>query len=210
MKFEILKENIIDGLIKQLSSFFDMPKDEIDILKMVSEETFERCEYCFSKISNKYFSRHGEVYFNPYHSGQYTIFLYYYSNSIFKNYPNNSSLADKVYYLNKIMNSCDLFYEIELPEIFILDHPVGSVMGRAKFGNYFTFGQNCTVGNNKGVFPSIGENVKMSANSMILGNCKIGDNVIIGAGTCVKDQDVPKNSLVFGTSPNLIIKSRAK
>jgi serine O-acetyltransferase len=208
MKFEILKENIIDGLIKQLSSFFDMPKDEIDIVKEVSEETFQRCEYCFAKNSNKYFSRQGEVYFNPYHSGQYTIFLYYFSNSIFKNYPNQSCLADKVYYLNKIMNSCDLFYEIELPKIFMLDHPVGSVMGRASYSDYLYFGQNCTVGNNKGKYPILGNNVKMAANSTILGNSVIGENVIVSAGTYIKDQNVPSNSLVFGSSPNLIIKIR--
>ena len=107
------------------------------------------------------------------------------------------------------MNSCDLFYEIELPEIFMLDHPVGSVLGRAKFGNNFSFTQNCTVGNNNNIFPVIGEHVTMSANSMILGNSKIGNNVILGAGTCIKDDDIPDNSLVFGSSPNLIIKKRS-
>jgi serine O-acetyltransferase len=208
MNFEISKEEIIGNLIKQLESFFTVSTEEVEILRSVSEKTFERCSYCFSKNPNKYYSRKGEVYFNPYHTGQYTIFLYYYSNSIFKSYTNEYSLADKVYYLNKIMNSCDLYYEIDLPEIFILDHPVGSVIGRAKFGNYFTFGQNCTVGNNRGIFPIIGENVRMAANSMILGNSHIGDNVIIGAGSCVKDQNVPANSIAFGTSPNLIFKTR--
>ncbi len=62
------------------------------------------------------------------------------------------------------MNACDLFYEVDLPEIFMLDHPLGSVMGRAKFGNYFAFSQNCTVGNNNNIFPEIGEYVTMTAN----------------------------------------------
>ena len=39
-----------------------------------------------------------------------------------------------------------------------------------------------------------------------MGNSHIGDNCIIGAGTLVKDEDVPENSIVFGKSPNLIIK----
>jgi serine O-acetyltransferase len=43
---------------------------------------------------------------------------------------------------------------------------------------------------------------------MILGNSKIGNNVILGAGACVKDQDIPDNSMVFGSSPNLIIKKK--
>ncbi len=208
MRFEITKEDIINGMIQQLKSFFAVADDEINIINSLGEDVMKRCKVCFSESRNKYYSKEGEVYFNPYHSGQYTIFLYYFSNTIFKKNKNYARLADKVYYLNKIMNSCDLFYEIELPEIFMLDHPVGTVMGRATFGNHFTFGQNCTVGNNKGIFPVIGQNVSMTANSMIIGNSNIGNNVIIGAGACVKDQDIPANSIVFGNSPNLILKKR--
>jgi len=208
MLFEISKDKIIKQLIRQLKSFFSISDDEIKVFESLSDEVFERCDICFSNNENKYYSKKGQAYFNPYHSGQYTIFLYYFSNSIFHKEGNQIRLADKVYYLNKIMNSCDLFYEVELPEIFMLDHPVGTVIGRAKFGNYFSFTQNCTIGNNNNIFPIIGERVTVSANSMILGNSKIGNNVILGAGTCIKDDDIPDNSLVFGSSPNLIIKKR--
>ena len=209
MIFEIQKEDIIKGLVSQLTSFFSISDTEINIINSLGETVFKRIEFSFLKNKNKYYSKSGEAYFNPYHSGQYTVFLYYFSNTVFKADSGNARLADKIYYLNKIMNACDLFYEVDLPEIFMLDHPLGSVMGRAKFGNYFAFSQNCTVGNNNNIFPEIGEYVTMTANSMILGNSKIGNNVIIGAGACVKDQDVPDNSLVFGSSPNLIIKKRS-
>lgn len=46
----------------------------------------------------------------------------------------------------------------------------------------------------------------MYANSSLIGKCDIGDNVILGAGALVKDAVIPSNSLVFGQSPNLIIK----
>ncbi|MGV8878711.1 MAG: hypothetical protein ACOH2A_06735 [Sphingobacteriaceae bacterium] len=209
MKLAVSKEEIFNGLLRQLESFFPIIKDESVMLLSVMEEVLERCDHCFSKNTNKYYTKDGLVYFSVYHSGQYTIFLYFLSNSIFKK-NRFIRLAEKVYYLNKIMNACDLFYEIELPRYFMLDHPVGSVMGRANYGNYFSFGQNCTVGNNKGKFPIIGEHVQMHANSMIIGNTEIGDHVIIGAGTCIKDQNVPSNSLVFGSSPNLIIKPNLK
>lgn len=71
-----------------------------------------------------------------------------------------------------------------------------------------SFGQNCTVGNNKGIYPTLGINFRMCANSTILGNCHVGDNVTLGAGALVKDQDIPSNSLVFGQSPNLVIKQK--
>jgi serine O-acetyltransferase len=208
MIFEIPKKAIIKGVIRQLNSFFSISADEISVIASLSGIVFQRCEYNFLKNENKYYSRNSETYFSPYHSGQYTVFLYYFSNTIFKEEKDYLKLADKIYYLNRTMNGCDLFYEVELPEIFSLDHPLGSVMGRAKFGNYFAFSQTCTVGNNNNIFPVIGEHVTMSVNSMILGDSKIGNNVILGAGACVKDQDVPDNSMVFGNSPNLIIKNR--
>lgn len=208
MLIEIPRDKLLKRLINQLKSFFEISEDEVDVVHFLSDEVFQRCEYNFSKSENKYYSINGEVYFNPNHSGQYTVFLYYFSNTIFQARKDVIALADKIYYLNRIMNSCDLFYEVKLPEVFMLDHPLGSVIGRGQFGNYFAFSQNCTVGNNNNIYPIIGEHVTMSANTMILGNSKIGNHVILGAGTCVKDQDIPDNSLVFGSSPNLIIKKR--
>ena len=86
------------------------------------------------------------------------------------------------------------------------DHPVGTVIGRATFGNYFSFCQGCTVGNNKGIFPIFGEYVTMLSDSKVLGNCNIGNNVIIGANAYIKDENIPSNTIVLGISPNLIIK----
>lgn len=167
----------------------------------------EKLDYCFSRNTNKYYSRNGITYFNPYHSGQYSIFLYFMSRTVFLSGENNL-LADKIYYLNKVLNGCDLFYEVQLPDYFQLDHPVGSVMGRAIYGEGFSFGQCCTVGNNHGVYPILGENVRMCANSSIIGNCQVGNNVIIGANSGIKDCVVPNDTIVFGQSPNNIFKRR--
>jgi serine O-acetyltransferase len=136
--------------------------------------------------------------------------LYFLSNSIFSNTPNARTLADRVYFLNKALNCLDLFYEVKMPGIFFVEHPVGSVMGRASYGDYFMFMQNCTVGHNKGIHPVIGRNVCMMAGSKILGKCTIGDNVIVSANACVKDENIPSCSLVFGTSPDLVLKAEAE
>lgn len=170
----------------------------------------EKTEYCFRHTNNKYYVKDGETYFNPFHSAQYSIFLYFLARAIFQSSPEHHVVADKVYYLNKALNGFDLFYEVNMPDIFMLDHPVGSVLGRAKYGAYFSFSQNCTVGNNKGRYPSIGENVTMLSGAKILGNCKIGDNVILAANTYVLDTDIPPCSLVFGSSPELTVKHRNK
>ena len=207
MKTVVSLNCISDITTKQIENFFPLSNDDkLLIINLLQEKVIDRLENNFKMNHNKYYFQGNETYFNMFHSGQYCIFLYYLSNEIWKS--GNSILADKIYYLNKIMNGVDLFYEVELPDYFSLDHPVGSVIGRAHYSNGFSFSQNCTVGNNKGIYPVLGKNFIMCANSMIIGNCHVGDNVTLGAGCLVKDQDIPSNSLVFGQSPNLIIKQK--
>jgi len=119
-------------------------------------------------------------------------------------------LADKIYYLNRMMNSCDLYYEVELPSVFFLDHPIGAIIGRGSFSNYFAFRHNCTVGGNHGKFPRFGEFVCLFSNATVIGNSNIGNNVFISSNALVKDVNISDNSIVFGQSPNLIIKRKPK
>lgn len=216
MVFTIPKEDILAQLLIQLKSHFFITEEDIKIIESRFDYAFAACEENFSHSENKYyFTEQGGVKmcrFNPYHSVQYMTFLYYLSHDIFKN-ANFGQLCDKIYYLNKIFHSVDLFYAIDLPEQFGAEHPLGSVMGRAQYSNGFFFYQGCTVGGTYDKassihYPVIEENVKMYANSSILGKCHIGKNAQIGAGALVKNQDVPDNSIVFGQSPNLIIKTK--
>jgi len=198
-------EFILDLVFKQLQ-IFKLTKSEEELIKFSFDDAKRRVEYCFINTNNKYYNKEGKAFFNPFHSGQWCIFLYYLSNTIFKSNNENKIVCDKIYYLNRMLNSCDLFYEVILPEIFHLDHPLGTVIGRGIFSDYFSFGQGCTVGNNKGIFPKFGKNVKMLSNSKVIGDSIIGDNVIISANTYIKDTNIANNSIVFGSSPNLVIK----
>lgn len=191
---------------KQLDSFFLIADSEFDReVVPVIPTVLKKVEVCFSANKNKYFSKNGVPYFNFYHSDQYAIFLYYLSNEIFRQY-RNGPLCDRIYYLNKVMHAVDIYYEVELPSIFSLGHPVGTVLGRAKYSDFLSVSQNCTVGNNKGIYPEFGRYVTMFSGSKVLGKCRIGENVLIAANAYVKDSDIEDNSLVFGSSPNLIIK----
>ena len=108
------------------------------------------------------------------------------------------------------MNSVDWYFELALPDIFGVEHPLGSVMGRANYSDYFFFYQGCTIGGHKGHYPTIGKNVTMYANSSIIGKSIVGDYVTLSIGTIIKDEDIPSCSLVFGQSPNLTIKKKSK
>lgn len=199
--------NLLKVIKSQLKNNFLLEKAESDILSKVFEGALIKTENCFSKLKNKYYKKNGEVYFNPYQSSQYCIFLYFLSSEISKL---DTILADKVYYLNKMLNGIDLYHQVIMPNVFSLDHPVGSVVGKGKFNGRIHISQNCTIGNNKNIYPEFGDNVILLANSIVIGKCKIGDNVIIAAKTYIKDENIPSNSIVFGKSPNLIVKPLIK
>ena len=61
------------------------------------------------------------------------------------------------------------------------------------------------IGRNGAYFPIIGDNVYICANSTVIGNVHIGNNVIIGAGSVVV-KDVPDNC-VYAGNPAHYIKS---
>lgn len=203
------KNLIIEDILKLLKLYFKVRKEDIVLIKQTINEAFiYDLRLMFSKIKNKYFcDADKNPIYNPVNSTQKLIILYKLSNNIiFK----NKDLGEKIYYLNKILNSCEIYPEVQLPKVFFAEHPVGSVLGRATYGNFFVFQQNCTVGSNKGKYPKIGNNVRLFSGAMILGNSKIGNNVFVSAGTIIKDDDIPSFSVVYGSSPNLIIKSKGK
>jgi serine O-acetyltransferase len=207
MIISISRDKLFDLLTSQLDNLFRLKgKSDVEIMDNILDDVLAKTERCFSYNKNKYYHKDGQTYFHPFHSGQYSIFLYFLARSLFLK--NQELLADKVYCLNKTLNGVDIYHEVELPDIFGLDHPVGTVIGRAKFSDYFYFTQNCTIGNNHGIYPSLGRNVTLLAAAMVIGNCKIGDNCVISAKTFIKDQDIPPNSLVFGSSPDLVIKNK--
>jgi serine O-acetyltransferase len=205
MEMELSKEELIVHVNRQLSNNFG----QCENIEQFIDITLERVETCFQATRNKYYRKtiKADVYFSPYHSGQYSIFLYYLANTIYKS-GDVSNLASKVYYLNKIMHSVDWYYEIELPEYFGVEHPVASVLGRAVYNDGFFFYQGCTVGGNKGKYPRLGKNVILYSNVTVLGDAKIGNNVVISTGSTIIGEVIPDNSLVFGSSPNLIIKPK--
>ena len=208
--------NVKDMLLNQISNnFFQSIDDEMLISKHMPM-VLERLEKNISHNCNKYYSivnpkGEREPYFNQLHSCHWLLFLYLTANTIYK-YEVDKVMAartvcDKIYIQAKTVSACDIYYEVEMPEIFSFDHPTGSFMGRAKYGNYFSFTQGCSVEHDNDIYPVIGEHVTMQSNSKIVGNSHIGDNCIIKHDTIIVNQDIPDNSIVSGRGANLKIEA---
>ena len=210
--------DVKDMLLNQIGNNFFKSIDDEKLITKHFERTLERLETNISANDNKYYWKlneagEREAYFDPLHTCQWMLFLYLMANTIYRYEDENPEAArvvcDKIYGQMKTVSGCDLYYEVEMPESFSFDHPTGSFMGRASFGEGFSFTQGCTVGNIDEIYPIIGNNVQMCAGSKILGSSRIGDNCIIGEGAVVRNQDVPANSTVYGKTPNLSITPRA-
>lgn len=202
----IIPDGEILDLLKQQLKNFAINQVEASQLEEVWPEALTRIEHCFNGSINKYFKHGDEAFLNPFHASQWCISLYIISRVAYEKEPDNPMLASKLYYLNRMLNGCDLFYEVKLPNVFYLDHPLGSIISRATIEDGFSFRQGCNVGHNKGIYPTIGKNVKMLANSKIIGDCTVGDNVILASGAIIMDCDVPSNTIVFGKGKDVVYK----
>lgn len=196
-------------LCNQFNSMFPdnqtfMPEDVL----AVTELAIQRIEYCFSHIGLKYYREEGNPIFNHLNSDQFAMFVYIFSHVAYKDFQ-NETLATKAFYLNKVMHGLDCFYTVELPQIFLFVHPVGTVIGHGQFGDYFTVYQNCTVGSQiDGKYPNFKGQAVLYSGASVIGDCTVGDNVIFGAGCIVIGSSVESNSIVVGTHPqNRILKN---
>ena len=199
----------LSGYVRgQINNFFPDNKmiQGSELEKYVSA-SLERVEKCFSKIKNKYFRSESQVLFNHLNGDQYAIFLYFLGNTVYRN-DGDLTLASKIYLLNKAFHGLDAFYEVGLPDIFLLVHPLGTVLGRAKYSDYLVVYQRCGVGSNKNIYPSLGEYVTLHPGASVLGTCKVGNNCSMAAGSLLLDKDLGHNKLYIGNPKAFIIKDK--
>lgn len=85
-----------------------------------------------------------------------------------------------------------------------LPHPHNVIIGRfAKIGRNCTIYHDVTIGQSKGIFPTIGDGVIVYAGAKIIGDVHIGNNCVIGAN-CVVVKSIPDNSIVAGIPATII------
>ena len=206
MRLSLERGDLSSFVAEQVSrSFPDRSVNGGELSNFV-DRALERLEYSFSRINMKYYSEDGVAVFNHLNTNHYASFLYFLSNTIHRE-NGEESLAERVFALNKSLHGLDIFYEIEMPDVFLLVHPVGAVLGRAEYGNYLCVYQGCSVGANlDGVYPTFGEGVVLFGGSRVVGDSRIGDNCWIAPNAVVLETNVPANSVAFGLPPDMATK----
>lgn len=190
---EQTRQSLIDYTCAQVATFFPDGKDEL-VRSQVSrhlDQALARVERCVNAVR---MWKHGQ--FNYLNSSQYCIYLYYLANTIWHNERDNA-VPTRLFLLNKTLNGIDLFYEIDMPEVFFIGHSVGIVLAKATYGNYLVLYQNSTVGKNHGVAPVIGDGVVMYPNTAIIGRSHVAGGTILSQGTSIVNRDTPGNCIAF-------------
>lgn len=171
-------------------------------LRPILERTLERVEYCFSHIHLKYYYQVNEVKFDHMNSDHFASFLYFFSNTVWQ-YTKDEELPSRIFYLNKIMHGIDLFYSVKMPDIFLLVHPIGTILGNASYSDYLVVYQNVTVGADEaGIYPTFGKGTVLYSKSSIIGECLVGNDVVLGANTFLLNTNVSDRTLVVGQYPS--------
>lgn len=76
-----------------------------------------------------------------------------------------------------------------------IQHGFSTVISAKRIGKNCWINQQVTIGHTRKGSPVIGDNVRIGAGAIVIGNITIGNNVTIGAGATV-NFDVPDNTLV--------------
>ena len=176
-----------------------------DDLMPAMPNALARLEHCFARIDNKYFFDGTRAVFSHLHGDQYAMWLYFLSNELFRQ-GGSAAVCSKLFLLNKALHGCDMFYEVALPDIFLVVHPLGTVLGRGNYADYFVAYQRCGVGSNHDIYPTFGEHVTLRPGAAVLGKSMIGAGCQIAAEGLVIDRDLPENTLYIGNPKTAVTK----
>lgn len=107
------------------------------------------------------------------------------------------------YYSYKIYKryGCEISPNAEIGKNLVLPHPVGVVIGDGvRIGDNCVIYQNVTLGRkNRDIaeYPTVGDNVTIYCNSILIGNINIGNNSIVGCNSVVM-KSIKENSKCVG------------
>lgn len=210
LAIDLGEERLYQYLSLQLETFFpDGVPFEGEDTRRAFKTALERVEQCFVHIALPGFSdEEGHTYLSHTHTDQYAMFLYFFMNSLWK-ISENKAICNKVMTLNRALHGFFVSYKCALPGIFCIQHPVGTVLGNARYSDYLVVLQNVTV--NTGVsedgtlVPKLGKGLYLGAGSKIIGNEPIGNRCSIGVNAIVYNQKIEDDFNVISQGGGVLL-----
>ena len=209
------EEGLYKYLSNQLGTFFpDGTVFENSETRHAFKIALERVEKCFSHISLPGFSSdNGDTYLSHLHTDQYAMFLYFFMNSLWKD-SGNVAICSKIMTLNRMLHGFFLSFKCALPDIFCLQHPLGTVIGNACYNDYLVILQNVTINTGTSedgsLKPVLGRGLFLGAGAKIIGNEPIGDRCSIGVNTVIYNQRMDDDCIAISQKGETVITKRKK
>jgi serine O-acetyltransferase len=200
-------ERLVWRLGRQLDAF--APRPERHPLGPVVERALARAETCFAcSALPGYRTADDALQFDPAHADQYAMFVWFCSNEAWR--AGDLELAADLFALNKALNGIVCMWDTALPAVFLWIHTVGTMLGKAEYGERFVAYQNVTVGTDRGARPAFGEGTILFAGSKVVGGARIGARSLISLNAVVINETIPADTIAAGSSPQLILKTRRR
>jgi serine O-acetyltransferase len=139
--------------------------------------------------------------FDHFNSLQHASLIYLLSTEASRN--GWTTLADRLFFLNKALAGLDLYHQVKLGDVFFISHGLGAVIGNAVYGSHIVFFQGVTVGRIGDNKPTVGSKVIFFPGCSVTGHSVIGSN-------CVHNLVVPDNSIVINSTTGTKIRPLEK
>lgn len=117
--------------------------------------------------------------------------------------PAGKAVAVVLHTLARVWSSTDIHPSAEIGGGLLIDHGYVVVGPRSILGQRCRLYQGVTVGQNRGLEPTIGDDVVLSPGAKILGDVRIGDGALVGANAVVLD-DIPSGATAVGVPARVI------
>lgn len=173
----------------------------------------DRLENCIKSITLPgYHNDKGETVFSHMHADQYAQLLYFFGNSLWR-MGGSKAVCDKLLAMNRVLHSLFLSYKCNMPDYFVLGHPLGTILGNADYSNFLVVFQGVTVNTEKDAdgnpAPHLGKGLFLAAHSKIIGNQTIGDRVSLSVSTMIYGKDIPSDCVAL-TNENGVVEIRPR
>lgn len=197
MLLSLNKADLMEYTSRQLNNMF--PDKNIVALNEFSKSVdiaLDRLNYCFKHVAYPRYNKSGITQFNHLYADHYLMYLWFLGNTLWME-ENEIVVPSKIYYLNKALHGLDCMYDTGMPDIFLVFHASGTMLGKASYSDYFVALQGCTVGSQKGKYPIFGKGVALTANSSVIGNCIIGDRGTVSTRATLFQTNMEKDNIAF-------------
>lgn len=154
------------------------------------------CDCCENNTKTAFLKCVFQYFFCPYYCEEKINLLY--RIAVFMNKKNKKMFTKIFEYKILKKFNCHISGKSCIMPGLKIPHPVGIVIGSGvRAGSNLVLYQNVTLGQNKGQYPLIGDNVVIYAGAKVIGDITIGNNVVIGTNAVVT-HDVEDDAIVCG------------